>query len=232
MTANSDDKRQRTVFYLKRSLQLNPLYESEKILRHRSRALGLTKSKSMPTRSNLAAKRNRLQKEIIAIRADCWNQPVEPLLARLEELSLENQPDLQRTAVRLRVILTNRKKLPELAQHKHFDEKFLSCFKQILTLPPCELAIPREQVVASFRNRKLRRRGMKMLQLLECEVPELCQLEQDWLDSLKRQKVNRDLVVKASSYESVPVGNSKPGINWWLIWIIFIVVVNILKVLG
>ncbi len=232
MTANADDKRQRTVAYLKRSLQLNPLYESDQIIRHRSKALGLTQAKNLLTSSSLAARRGRLLKKIDAIRADCWTEPVEPLLAKLEALKLDDQPDLLRTAERLEIILTNRQHLPPLAQHEDFDEKFLTCFKQILTLPPRELAIPREKVVASFRNRKLRKRGMKMIELLEQEVPELCLLEQDWLDSLKRQKADRSFVLRTNDYQdyqSVPVGNESFGLSWWVLGIVVFVLLKLAR---
>ncbi|MEM8943771.1 MAG: hypothetical protein AAGD11_01205 [Planctomycetota bacterium] len=202
MTTQSDAGKQRAIAYLKRSLQLNPLYDSEKIIRYRAKALGLAKEKRNVAVRSSTSKREKIIQQIDAVRAACWTEPVEPLIARLDKLPLDDQPDLKRTAERLRVILAQRCRLPELAAHKHFDEKFLSCFKKILTLPPRELAVPREQVVASFRNRKLRGRGLKMIKLLEKEVPALCQLEQEWLESLKRQKVNRDVISTRSSEDS------------------------------
>lgn len=237
MTANSEASKQRAVDYLKRSLQLNPLYESEKIVRYRSQALGLSKPKTASAKAISSNLRARIIQGIDRVRAACWTEPVEPLIEKLQKLTLDEHPDLKRTADRLLVILTTRRKLPELASHKHFDEKFLNCFKQILTLPPRELAIPREQVIASFRNKKLRKRGMRMIALLEKEVPKLCQLEQEWLSSLKRQKVNRDILIRKGDFDSAPnhaVGAATKGggSSWWTVGIVIFFILQILKALA
>jgi len=214
---------------------LNPLYESEKIIRYRNKAFSNQNRtpaiKPVKTTSD-AKQRSQTLEEINAIRAACWTEPVAPLLTKLKQLDVRDHPDMQRTCNRLSVILRNRSRMPELATRKHFDEQFLACFKKILTLPTRELAILREQAVASFRKRSLRGRGMKMIRLLEDEVPELCQLEREWLDSLKRQKVNRDFIVKTSGYESVPsrpVAEESSGMSWWMIWILISIAVKVIS---
>ena len=139
-------------------------------------------------------------------------------------------PISERAANRLRVILNNRRAACQNWRVTSTSTKSsLSCFKQILNASAARAGRSRaNRSIASFRNAKLRKRGMKMIALLEKEVPELCQLEQEWLNSLKRQKVSKGIIAREHGYSSMSdryAGEdhtaSSGGSSWgtWLIWV-------------
>src|SRR4029079_18226357 len=72
-----------------------------------------------------------------------------------------------------------------------FDGHFFSALKEVLVQSPRETAVLREQVLSTFRNRARRKSGRKMVELLQNEMPAVCQLESDWFETLRRQKPPR-----------------------------------------
>jgi len=210
--------------YLKRALGMNPQFEGDAIIALRSRTLGLkrpTAAASVDTRRE--QRRNKALRVLETLREKCWTSSPEHLLKSLTKLDLDDLPDLQQAARRLETVARNRAKLPQLANHKHFDGDFFSCLKQVLAASPRETAVLREQVLASFRAGKLRKRGRRMIGLLKKELPELYALEVDWFESLMRQKkASSPDAIHNDSYSSgvIDDGGSIPFWVWWMITII------------
>ncbi|MEM8865867.1 MAG: hypothetical protein AAGF31_10025 [Planctomycetota bacterium] len=218
------------VAYLTRTLQMNPLYEGDAIIALRSKALRLTKPTKETAGADAANRRTQALNTLAEIREKCWSAPPEELLSRLDAIPTDHMPDVQAAAERLKVVAQNRAKLPELSQHKHFDGEFFSCLKQILAASPRETSVLREQVLASFRAGKLRKRGRRMIKLIEKELPELYRLEADWFASLLQQKtVAGGNEAYSSDYRAdISGGDSSTAKTWavggFTIWIIYMVV--------
>lgn len=179
--------------YLTRQLARNPIHESGDIVAERAKTFKLNADSKEPKPTAAPAAtadlRKRVREKLEKIRIACFGVEVEKALVSLDRLQLQDFPDLAVLAGRLRVILNSRKALPRLKVDKRFDSDFFSCYKKILSSSPREVTVLREQVLASFRHRKNRKRGQAMIRLLKTELPELYALEQEWLDSLlKAQK--------------------------------------------
>lgn len=190
----------KVVAYLTRQLSRNPISESADIVALRAKALRLTKPKQQGSQPSAPAEqRQQLRDQLDTIRQQCFSVPVEQLLSQLDQMDLANYPDLAALAKRLRVILESRTKLPQLSSDKRFDGDFFSCLKTVLVSPSRDVTILREQVLASFRHRKNRKRGQAMIRMLRDELPALYALEADWLGSLAGYKSKAsDYVTEAS----------------------------------
>lgn len=209
--------------YLARTLRMNPLYEADQVIALRSRALRLKSDKPQPANvADLGKRRTDALARIEAIRKECWSAPPEQLLSRLDSLELDGLPDVQAAANRLKVVANNRAKLPQLASHKHFDGEFFSCLKTVLAESPRETAVLREQVLASFRSGKLRKRGRRMIKLLESKLPEVYALESDWFSALLRQKTTSTDSALAPADSSASDGMAIPAWAWWIV--VFVVI--------
>lgn len=225
--------------YLSKILKINPVYDAEGIIQLRSHALGLQKlskrsetaaTDSAPSPADQENLRNIAAGKLENIRGRCWQAAPETLLKELGSLPIEQFPDLQLARDRLVAVAQHRSQLPALTSHKHFDGEFFSVLKQVLAGSPRETNVLREQVLASFRSGKLRKRGRRMIKLLKKQMPELYSIEADWLDSLLRQKS-----VAGGNQQWAGVDGSTESefnIPGWLIWIVVVITIRVLISIG
>ncbi len=201
--------------YVAHCLRLNPMWETDQILATRAEAHGATEEFQSPYQraAEEAERKTALRDRVYKLRDNVWKSPLDKLRNELADLSLEGESDLQAIAGRLRVIANARTQLPALTQDKRFDGDFFDCFKQVLSGGPRESAAMRERVAASFQDKALGRRGIRMIKLLQREVPELYELESDWLRSLRKKK-------------QVAVVETKGETNGCLIWFVGFIIVK------
>lgn len=207
------------VAYLTSQLARNPIHQSGDIVSHRAKAFKLAPVQSSPAAAVASAssdQRPKLRKALEDLRSRSFTASVEESLASIDKLDLAPFPDLAALADRLRVILKSRSALPQLSGHPKFDGDFFSCLKKVLVSPPRDVSVLREQVLASFRHRKNRKRGQAMVKLLKAELPELYALESDWLESLLRRQPSPDIIITGAPREKAEESNE--NFNWkrWL----------------
>jgi len=183
----ASDKQVSTLRYLQKTLQMNPLYESDEIIERRTRATGQTKTKET-TEANSEDHRPKVLEQIAHVREVCWKEPVASLYQKIEAIDATPFPDLDAALKRLRVVADQRNNLSEISKHADFDTHFFTCLQRVLVASPRETSELREQVFAAFSTQKLRRRGMKTIQLIKKKVPEIYDLEADWLGALAKHK--------------------------------------------
>ena len=177
------------VEYLTRQLSRNPIHESAEIVTLRAKAFKLKARAPAAAQADVpAGQRQQAKAQLENIRNQCFAAPTEQLLGQLNQLPLAEYPELAALGKRLRVILDSRGKLPALSSDKRFDGDFFSCLKKVLVSPSRDVSVLREQVLSSFRHRKNRRRGQAMIRLIKEELPELYELEADWLGSLLKYR--------------------------------------------
>lgn len=189
------------VEYLLRQLSRNPIHESAEIIAMRAQAFELkaTAPPAVPSASP-AGQRQQVKAQLDNIRNQCFSAPIDPLINQLGQLPLADYPDLAALGKRLQVILESRSKLPALSANKRFDGDFFRCLKKVLVSPSRDVSVLREQVLSSFRQRKIRLRGQAMVRLIRDELPELYAMEADWLGSLLKYRLgNYSAVITAGS---------------------------------
>lgn len=204
------------VAHVARCLRLNPMWQADEVLASRAALHGLDVAKQNPYQTAIdeSARKVALRNKVYKLRYQIWNEPADQLAKKLDRLRLEGEPELAKLADRLRVIVDARINLPQLTQHGDFDVDFFECFKQVLTGSVRQSAEMRERVAASFQDRKLKRRGVRMIKLLRRELIELALIESAWLDQLSRQR---------SSGLLIETGTDKKH-GWWIGVVIVLVV--------
>lgn len=213
--------------YLTRQLGRNPINESGDIVRTRAKAFRLEAKQVSPQRSGpTAEQRQQVRDQLEQIRQTCFTGDVGQLLGRIRQLPVREFPELAALASRLKVVLESRGKLPALAGDPRFDGDFFSVLKKILVSPSRDVAVLREQVLASFRHRRNRRRGQGMIRLLKTEMPDLYALEADWLDSLLRYSARKHAVTSPTAQTVADEGS---GSSRWPGWVLAFLTIVLIK---
>jgi hypothetical protein len=232
MSSAEATREEKLLQYVERALLQNPLEDSAAIIRRRSRLLGLeaavARSTEVAGAGNPAVERQAVLKRIEAIRSTFWSASLPELRASLAELKDQPLPDIQSTVKRLRTVASHRDQIPRLISHKAFDGDFLSVFKQVLIAAPRDSAIVKERTLAAFADRKLRRRGSKMIRLIERELPYLYELESQWMRSLVAARGKP--TVKAQQDAFVDASSSSFSIPWWAWFVALMVIRAIVRV--
>ncbi|TWT89104.1 hypothetical protein Mal64_25960 [Pseudobythopirellula maris] len=234
------ERRKRVGRYVLRALAMNPMQESEAIVAARRTALqietprGAQQAALAPNRPAEAPDRERLLKELAELRKACWKAPPEEILKRVEKLSWVATPEIRTAADRIATVAHNRSRLPALAGNPDFDGDFFSALKKVLAGSPRETTEVREQIVASLRDKKLRKRAHRMIRLLQKETPGLYALETVWFDTLLRQKSsgwNRASPGDTAASISQPQASGDWSFGWgggWFWWIIAATVIRVI----
>lgn len=174
--------------YVTHCLRLNPMWEADAVLIARAEVHGIESMEDAGRQQTLEQARQRanVRSQVFALRDNAWTTPPEETLRELAELPIEDQPELEPVVRRLTVVAKARPRLAELATHRHYNEAFFEGFKQVLTGGPQQAALVREQGLAVLQDRRARKHFRRMVKLLRRELPELCALEADWLNSVRR----------------------------------------------
>jgi hypothetical protein len=213
-------REEKCVQYVLRALKKNPLEQSDSIIRDRNRLLGLSPAvKAEKTRAPVVDPREQrklLLNRLDAIRGDFWTRALPDLREAIRQIDASGFPDIQPVVSRLAIVAAQRDKIPRLIAHKDFDAEFLKVFREVLTSAPRDSAVAKERMIAQFGIKSVRKRGTKMIRLIQEHAPELYKLEDRWLGALVKQK-NKPLVVQAND---VQVSSEGFGIPWWSIFIV------------
>lgn len=234
MSSPQPSQREMCVRYVARALQQNPLEDSALIIRRRNRLLGLEKKGKAPAEKAPAADprilRQSLLEQIDSIRGDFWTTPLPELKASLRKLSAKEFPDIQAVVDRLSLVANHRDRIPPLTSRKGFHGGFFKVFKEVLVAAPRDSAIAKERMLAQFGKYKVRKRGSKMIRLIERELPALYQLESQWMKSLVKQK-NQSSAVK-TSVQPAEDSSGSFSMPWWVILVILAVIRVIVRTMG
>lgn len=207
------------------------MWQSDEVLQSRTQLLGLVDERA---RDNARAQRRAealqaAREELQAIRATIWCDPLPGLQERLGRVRLGDDPDLRRLAERLQVLIDTRARLPELTQHPDFNGDFFVCFKTILTGTPRESAAMRERVGTSFDDRRLAKKGRRMVKLLRRELPELCEIEGAWLTKLEKKR-NHFITLSSSEGGATTGTGAHWNFEWrWYHWLLVVMALRVLR---
>lgn len=221
------------LLYVERALRQNPLQESAAIIRRRNRLLGLeaaVTSAASGGQSSVDAgvQRQTLLKQIETIRASFWTMELGTLRESLARLDAKEFPDVDAVVRRLSLVAKHRDQIPRILGQKEFDPDFFKIFKDVLIAAPRDSAIVKERALVAFGERKLRKRGTRMIKLIERELPYFHQLESQWLKSLLAQRgtVNAP---RSSQQEFVSDGSGGFSFPWWGYLIVIMVIKALLR---
>ncbi|WP_428307815.1 hypothetical protein [Lacipirellula sp.] len=214
--------------YVERALRQNPLQESAAIIRRRNRLLGLEaavtpKASGGSGSVDPGAQRQTLLKQIEKIRATFWTMKLDTLRESLAQLDAKEFPDVDAVVRRLTLVAKHRDQIPRILGQKDFDSDFFRVFKEVLIAAPRDSAIVKEKALVAFCERKLRKRGTRMIKLIERELPYFHQLESQWLKSLMAQRGR--VSAPRSTQDHFEEGRSGSSFPWWG----YIVIISLIR---
>lgn len=181
-------------------IRLNPYQDSHTILSLRRAYLTGEEQESseQPTTAaapekNPAARREAVQGALNAMRREFWNLDEATVLRRIEDLPLEDFPDLQRTAWRLSRVAAAEDRIAEFEAHPRAYPQFLRYYKAMV------IATPRESIrLRKEADRDLLRPvqlfwAQKAARVLRTRFTDLHDLAADWLHAIRYLKKERNL---------------------------------------
>lgn len=226
MTAISDLQAR----YLKRALQLNPVWRAADVIELRSRALGLARldrPQSEVDSVDVARLRQAAKEQIAHVQTNFWKIPLESLKRTLEFIDVQRLPELAPVVNRLRTAAACRGEFPRLSQAAWMDSALFEAFKTAVVLPPADAGAVRERFLNRIEDKRQLKRIKTAVSRIESEYPILFALERDWFHTLKNYKLHRAPVMDGASGASFEM----PEIGWPA-WIgIFILIRVILRFL-
>lgn len=231
--SSASDRDARRTAYLYRLLQLNPLDKADEIIALRSGYLQLGRPcVAEEVLEDREAKRSEAQDAINAVRSRFWSFGLTRLHSHLAAIDVREFPDLQYALQRLQVVADCRERIPLLTEHPDFDRRVFSVFKRVLVLSPREAAHAKEDALRSLQSSERRRAVYRMVKLIERELPELYELERDWLDSLKRRKRGMISLSARSARDRSAEWTRTGGVDLrgfgWLVWLLVILFARLL----
>ncbi|WP_010584695.1 hypothetical protein [Schlesneria paludicola] len=231
--SNSDSRRVR---YLTRALCLNPVFQAGEIVELRNKYLGL---KALPSASQMDGDSEEFEERRAAaariierVREHFWQMPLDSLRSKLAGLKLKAFPDLKHAATRLSITAASRDTFPDLVRHKDFDSSLFTALKTVLVSSPRDVVSVKEKFRKRLRDRQNRGQAIRMVRLLKSRVPDVYELEQDWLESITHYRPPKSTKSK--------VAKSAGGQTWsgfefsfegfgWIGWVAIVIGLRLLR---
>lgn len=172
----------RDIEYLQRVLRLNPLDSAPEIMA--ARQLHREPSDETPLFFESPDERHQaLSKQLEQVRKSFWSRSEADICRQLDELPLEEFPDLKLAATMLRVVAGRLPAFVRLEAHPHCFPEFLQQFRNLVLAAPKKAATLRRrllsamQVGEAFPVSRGWREYRRIARTIEVEFPELHSLQ-------------------------------------------------------
>ena len=214
-------------------LRMDPYWQAGEVLEARRAWLGLRSDAvgAAAETDRFADRRGKAQRRLKQLRADAWDEdPTKQLerIALVDAEILDENPDLRELADRLVEVASARAATPDLREQRGYDADFFNAFRVVVTGTPQQAAETRQRLVAAFRDKALRNRGVRAIRLMRTRGPRLYALEQSFLDGLLKKRgaagLSRQPSPETSQSDQVPVAGRWAGaqISWlWFVGVLF-----------
>ncbi|MCA9065372.1 MAG: hypothetical protein KDA96_20025 [Planctomycetaceae bacterium] len=199
---DADMPQERTARYLTAALRLNPMFEAPQILNLRDRYLGkaVSRTASVVSKPDLSEQRAMIAKQLEKLRSEFWTTDLNELRQRLSDIQASAFPDLMHAIRRLQTVAAHRHLFPQLAEKGAAALRVFNAFREILVAPPFAAAEIRQKTMYKTQDVKPVR---VLIGAIQKVMPEVYELEADWLDTMKKLKP-----ITASSATSESAGFS------------------------
>lgn len=220
------DPAERALRYVEAVLKRNPATQSPEILEIRDRFLGQKRAASaQAARVDLEELRESQLASIDSIRRDFWTSDLNAVRAKLTELDATPFPDVRLAVRRLSTVAEHRHLFPELVKAGSLVPNVFKAFREALVSPPVEAASWRQEATYRIRDVKPARAFAKAVRKT---MPDVFELEADWMNMLLRMKPIKTVSESASSFSM----SSSDFDYTWLIRILIFIAIAILRALA
>lgn len=213
--------------YLARVLRMNPVNQSDQIIKLRNRLLGKNSSESdlLADQARMTKIRDRVAKQIDEIRNQMWRLHPSRLTEMLNAIDASQLPEMKNAVTRLQTVIDSHSNIQQLSQHHSQHINFVNTFKRVIMLPPRESGALKEsylrQIVVSPELKQIQRSVIS----LQREFPQLYSMEADWLSQIQNMKGRATSLEQSNGNAG---GDSELQIPGWLIWVGFVVIFRII----
>ena len=214
--------------YLTQVLAMNPVYQSDEILKLRNQFLGVI-SKEQQAFTDRVQKQELRQKAtdgLKRVRAQMWKQSPENLSVMIQAIDVSQLPDMRGAVERLKTVVRHHADFQALSQHPLQHINMTNTLKRAVMLPPKEAGSLKESYLRKIVEQPDLKQIQKMVAMMETQFPAVYALESDWLGEISRLSRRKKRIISsgdsAESYQT--------GIPGWIIWIGFVILIRIILV--
>lgn len=222
----------RATKYLAHVLKLNPLFECDRLFSARAKFLRLDSADGQQTSGVVDRRdqRENLSRKIDSIRSRFWKEDIGRLQKMIDSLDCSQFPDLKNAAERLRTVAVSRHEFAQIAQSKHLDGAFFASLRKVLVAGPREADAERDEATDSIRDPQRLKKIKAMLRDLRKTMPQIYELENDWLEAVRRMRKRRKQ--KGSSVLGGGSWDFEFENMGWVIAVIIVVVLRLLRMMA
>ncbi|MDA0833122.1 MAG: hypothetical protein O3A29_07550 [Planctomycetota bacterium] len=181
----------RDTAYLRSVFKMNPINDSKKLLAYRKAYLLADGSAPVIADEGTAAERLELTSQRVdALRNQFWNFDRDELNRRLDELNVDEFPELAVAVDCMKGVAERWESFQKLASHPHCFPEFLDAFRAIAIAPPGKVVQMRHSALTDAREGSWRRSSREIrraARLVQQKFPALAALERDWLAQMTQK---------------------------------------------
>ena len=213
--------------YLARVLRMNPIHQSDQIIRLRNRLLGKNSSESelLADQARISKIRDRVSNQIDEIRNQMWRQHPSKLMEMLKAIDTTQLPEMKNAIARLQAVIANHSEIQKLSQHRSQHINLVNTFKRVIMLPPRESGGLKESYLRKIVVSPELKNIQKSVNSLQREFPQLYAMESDWLGQIQSMTGRGRSVEQSGGSGS---SDSELPIPGWLIWVGFVIIFRII----
>jgi len=215
--------------YLTEVLQLNPVFQSDQILKLRNQFLGVVskEQQALTDRFQKQELRQKANDRLKRMRAQMWTHSPEKLANMIEAIDVRQLPDMRGAVERLKTVVKHHADFQALSQHPLQHINLTNTLKRAVVLSPKEAGSLKESYLRKIVEQPDQKEIQAMVSMMETSYPALHALESDWLGEIARLSRRK----KSSSTSDQSPEAYQPGVPGWVLWIVFVIVIRIILVL-
>ncbi|QEG24983.1 hypothetical protein [Mariniblastus fucicola] len=210
--------------YLEKVLGLSPVVAAQQMVELRWQFCGFnTEAVNESATDDLAERRKWNRKELEKIRSAFWL--IDPSQSRraLDELLVDDLPELKIGVERLKLLSHCHSDMNELAKHCKRDINLYNTFRRLVMLSPRKAGSVKEKYLRSLAYAENIEKVHRMVKMMRTEFPELYAIESDWFTQI--------LKIKSRRHDSPSIANGISfdlGIPSWMYVVTAILIVRVL----
>jgi hypothetical protein len=209
------------VAYLESVFRLDPADQIEDVLALRNGFFtairpGFNTVKPETTTDGRAVleQRAQVQQQLDEIRRSFWEMEPEQTRARLDQLDVDESPDLKLAVNRIRNALAAFDEMRAFRKYKWVNHEFAGMVEDVLTATPRDAGrIQQTLLLRISEDDWMRKQSRRMVKVIRKKHPLIAKLEMEWFDEIFRTRVLRrnkefEPKVKSESSSRIPWGGA------------------------
>lgn len=175
--------------YLEKVLALNPVAAAQQMVELRWQFCGFhSRTTKGSAADDLGERRKWNRKQLELIRAEFWLMDSAKVHQALDELIVDDLPELKIGVDRLKQLTHCRRDMDALARNKKRDINLYNTFRRLVMLSPRKAGRVKEEYLRSLPYAENIDRVRRMVKLMKAEYPNLYAIEADWFSQILKIK--------------------------------------------